>query len=67
MSTSPAKKSTHWKQTMFYLNVAFPIGYKQVVEGTIDVRKAKLNPREIDVEIEFHSGNFKHKQDYRVC
>lgn len=41
LSTSPYKKQTHWKQTVFYLDQPLDVYTGDVVEGKIRVCKAK--------------------------
>lgn len=51
LSTSPYKKQTHWKQTVFYLDKPIQVSPGDAFEGTINVVKAKENPRELNVRI----------------
>lgn len=39
LSTSPFKKSTHWKQTIFYLNKKYPVSENDIIKGTINIHK----------------------------
>ena len=53
-STSPFTKSTHWKQCIFYSNKSVDVHKDNVLNGSIAVRKAKENPRALDIKISFH-------------
>jgi protein arginine N-methyltransferase 1 len=54
LSTSPYKKSTHWKQVVFYLDHPFIVERDDVIYGSIAVRKSKSNFRELDIKISYH-------------
>jgi len=41
LSTSPYKKHTHWKQTVFYLDNPFDVNPEDNITGKITVSKAK--------------------------
>lgn len=41
LSTSPYKKQTHWKQTVFYVSEPFDVNPEDVISGRISVSKAK--------------------------
>lgn len=45
LSTSPYKKQTHWKQTVFYTDAPFEVNPGDQITGNINVVKAKQNPR----------------------
>jgi protein arginine N-methyltransferase 1 len=51
LSTSPYKKHTHWKQTVFYMDKPVSVLPGEVFEGNLNVCKAKENPRELNVRI----------------
>lgn len=53
LSTSPYKKQTHWKQTVFYLSNPLEVKVGDCFAGTINVTKAPKNPRELNVCIDF--------------
>ena len=57
LSTSPYKKQTHWKQTVFYVEEPEQLVEGDTVTGTINVAKAKDNPRELNVEIRYRVGS----------
>jgi len=50
-STSPYSAYTHWKQTVFYLEDTLCLCKNETIEGTIDVKPNKKNPRDLDIEI----------------
>lgn len=52
--TGPADKYTHWKQTVFYLPEDFDVAPGQVIQGVFGCRPNKVNPRELDIAIEYH-------------
>ena len=67
LSTSPYKKPTHWKQTVFYFDTPLQVSARDVVDGKIKVCKAKENPRELNVQIEYWlNGAEKGTQFYRI-
>lgn len=64
LSTSPYGKSTHWKQTTFYLKRAVKAKKGQMLKGSIAVKKNAKNFRILDVKISFHYEDKKEKADY---
>ena len=64
LSTSPFLKKTHWKQTIFYTDKDVEVKKGDVVTGSIAVRKAVVNFRQIDVKISYHINNQKGKEDW---
>lgn len=67
LSTSPYKKQTHWKQTVFYFDTPLEVYNGDLVEGSIKVSKAKENPRELNVQINYKFNNEdKPTQFYRI-
>lgn len=66
LSTSPFHKATHWKNTLFYLEKPLSLGYRQEIKGRIDVRKAPLNHREIDVDFQLQTDHLTVCQQYRI-
>jgi hypothetical protein len=67
LSTSPYKKQTHWKQTVFYLEKPVAVNPGDSFAGSVQVSKAKENPRELNVRLE-HSfnGGSATSQYYRI-
>ena len=45
LSTSPYRKSTHWKQTIFYLDKPIKVDIDNQIQGEIKVTKAEENQR----------------------
>ena len=64
LSTSPFKKSTHWKQTVFYLEQDLQVKKGDVLRGSIANRKSKTNFRELDIKISYHIDTVKQKKDF---
>jgi type I protein arginine methyltransferase len=50
-STSPYHKSTHWKQTVFYLEEDISGEIGEEIEGRIVVAANSRNPRDLDITI----------------
>lgn len=55
-STSPYCRYTHWKQTLFYLEDSLTVCEGEIIEGTIDCKPNKKNPRDLDIglTLKFH-------------
>lgn len=54
LSTSPFKKYTHWKQTVFYMEQDLDVREGDVIYGSIACRKSTSNFRELDIKISYH-------------
>jgi type I protein arginine methyltransferase len=54
LSTSPFKKYTHWKQTVFYTEQDIDVRQGDTIFGSIAVRQSKTNFRELDIKISYH-------------
>ena len=54
LTTSPYKKSTHWSQTIFYTKNDLKVNQGDKVTGSIAVKKAKINFRQLDIKISFN-------------
>ena len=54
LSTSPFKKYTHWKQTVFYMERDLDVREGDVIYGSIACKKSTSNFRELDVKISYH-------------
>jgi len=54
LSTSPYKKYTHWKQTVFYMEQDLDVRDGDTIYGSIACRQSKSNHRELDVKISYH-------------
>ena len=59
LSTSPARKATHWKQTVFYFEGAIPMNCGEEIEGSVAIRRNTRYKREIDVKISYHFSGLK--------
>lgn len=53
LPTGPMAHYTHWKQTVFYMDQVLDLKKGDIIEGTIASRPNSINPREVDVEIEW--------------
>lgn len=51
LSTSPYKKYTHWKQTVFYMEQDLDVREGDRITGNIACRQSTTNFRELDVKI----------------
>lgn len=66
LSTSPHRKSTHWKQTVFYLDDVLPMMTGEELKGTIAIRKNPQHKRHQDIKVSYHYDGAKHTyHDYR--
>lgn len=54
LSTSPFKKYTHWKQTVFYTEKDIEVRQGDILFGSVAVRQSKSNFRELDIKISYH-------------
>lgn len=64
LSTSPFKKFTHWKQTVFYLEHDLDVREGDVLHGSIASRKSKSNFRELDIKISYHIDGVQSQRDF---
>ena len=64
LSTSPYKKYTHWKQTVFYMEHDIDVRQGDVLHGSINCRKSKSNFRELDIKISYHIEAAQVKRDF---
>jgi protein arginine N-methyltransferase 3 len=51
-STGPSSTATHWRQTVFYLSQPAPAKVGDVLEGSLQCRRKRRDPRAIVVTIE---------------
>ncbi len=65
LSTSVFNKSTHWKQTLFYLQTPIHVKQGEMLRGTIAVKKSKVHFRNLDVSITFHYEDKESKVNYK--
>ena len=67
LSTSPRMKTTHWKQTVFYIEQNVPVDADDVLQGSIAVKPNDVHPREQDIKLSYHiKGKLDHSQFYRL-
>jgi len=64
LSTSPFRKGTHWKQTVFYLEHDIDVRSGDIIFGSIACRKSKTNFRELDIKISYHINSDLVKRDF---
>jgi protein arginine N-methyltransferase 1 len=54
LSTSPLKKYTHWKQSVFYLEQPLNVRKGDTIYGSIATQQNKVNFRELNIKISYH-------------
>ena len=54
LSTSPYSKSTHWRQTLLYLNTPIRVKAGKTMHGSIAIRKSLVNFRDLDIKVSYH-------------
>lgn len=64
LSTSPYKALTHWRQTIFYLGRPIAGTKGNVISGSIAVKRAEENFRELDIKLSFHYRDDKEDANY---
>jgi len=64
LSTSPYKKYTHWKQTVFYTEQDIDVRQGDTMFGSIAVRQSKSNFRELDIKISYHIDTPLQKKEF---
>jgi type I protein arginine methyltransferase len=64
LSTSPFKKETHWKQTLFYFYEPMTLREGTAIEGNIHVRKSREHQRLLDIEISCEADGKKSVQSF---
>jgi len=64
LSTSPFKKYTHWKQTVFYTEHDIDVRQGDILFGSIAVRQSKTNFRELDIKISYHIDTPLQKKEF---
>ena len=63
LTTSPYHKSTHWSQTIFYTKSDLKVNKGDKVTGSIAVKKAKINFRQLDIKISFNISQTKNEKE----
>ena len=66
LTTSPYYKSTHWSQTIFYTKNDMKVNKGDKVTGSIAVKKAKMNFRQLDIKISYNVPNGKNEKGEEV-
>ncbi|KAL7096790.1 hypothetical protein ACP275_10G101900 [Erythranthe tilingii] len=64
-STGPKSRTTHWKQTVLYLEDVLTICQGEALTGTMSVASNKKNPRDVDIMLKY-SMNGRHCQASRT-
>ena len=54
LTTSPMKKGTHWKQSVFYLEYPLDVRKGDDLCGSIASRKDRTNFRELNIKASYH-------------
>lgn len=65
LSTSCYSESTHWKQTIFYLNSPVRVLKNEELEGTVAVKKSKVHARSLDIIITYKHNGKESKTSYK--
>eukprot|EP00998_Keelungia_sp_KM082_P013152 NODE_9611_length_511_cov_38.554688_g9588_i0.p1 GENE.NODE_9611_length_511_cov_38.554688_g9588_i0~~NODE_9611_length_511_cov_38.554688_g9588_i0.p1 ORF type:complete len:139 (-),score=29.80 NODE_9611_length_511_cov_38.554688_g9588_i0:94-474(-) len=70
MTTSPFTTTTHWKQTVFYLNEVLRANKEDIIQGTIKCAPNKNNFRDLDIRIgvkmDGKDQSVEYDQDFRL-
>ena len=53
LPTGPRDEYTHWKQTVFYLHKPLTVNKGECITGKISCKRNELNPRDLDIDIEY--------------
>lgn len=59
-STSPFKEPTHWKQTVFLLQSPIALQTGEILQGTLQCRKNRKDPRSLNVVISVKDKTLKY-------
>jgi protein arginine N-methyltransferase 1 len=69
-STSPRSRTTHWKQTVFYLEDTLMVHQGDTIRGSLQCAPNARNPRDLDISINYTldgtAGRWDHTQEYRL-
>lgn len=69
-STGPRCKSTHWKQTVFYLEDTLVCHKGEELTGSLSCAPNAKNPRDLDIEISYNfegaEQKWNHTQEYKL-
>ncbi|XP_028399544.1 protein arginine N-methyltransferase 3-like [Dendronephthya gigantea] len=55
-STHPTSPPTHWKQTLFYLESPLALRKDELIDGTLQCRKNRKDPRSLDIVLEIRDN-----------
>nr|AFK35108.1 unknown [Medicago truncatula] len=70
-STGPRSRSTHWKQTVLYLEDVLTICEGETIVGSMTVAPNKKNPRDVDIMLKYSLNgrrcNASRVQYYKMC
>jgi protein arginine N-methyltransferase 1 len=64
LTTSPLKKYTHWKQSIFYLEDSLSVRKGDTLYGSIATRQDKTNFRELNIKVSYHIDAVQCKKHY---
>ncbi|KAF6255866.1 protein arginine N-methyltransferase [Scenedesmus sp. NREL 46B-D3] len=64
-STGPTARTTHWKQTVFYLEDTLTVCEGETIRGVLSCRPNAKNPRDLDITLEYHFEG-KHCEAHRT-
>ena len=64
LTTSPLKKYTHWKQSIFYLDEPLSVRKGDTLYGSIATRQDKINFRELNIKVSYHIDAAQCKKHY---
>lgn len=63
-STGPKTKTTHWKQTVFYLKERITVCTGEKLTGTLKCKPNALNPRDLDFQLTYKfDGKHSHAEE----
>ena len=62
LTTSPFMQTTHWKQSILYLDKPIKVKQGDKIYGSIAVRQDRKNFRELNIKLSVHTDP-KHKKD----
>lgn len=65
--TGPYDKYTHWKQTVLYLPRDLAVAEGDVVLGHITCRPNAVNPRDLDISLDYSHADQSYHLDYHMC
>jgi protein arginine N-methyltransferase 1 len=69
-STAPRARSTHWKQTVFYLEDTLIVHQGDEISGDITCAPNARNPRDLDIALRYEcasgKGRWARTQEYRL-